>query len=61
MKVIRSGRDSTVPSGGETLADELVASETTLCNELIALDAGDTADMLELAPIAKPRPFGPRT
>jgi ribosomal protein S18 acetylase RimI-like enzyme len=58
------------PAGWETIssrpiiqmvADDLAVYETALWQTLVELGAYDAQDMVQLAAIAKPGPFGPRT
>ncbi len=62
--------DEPTPAGWQTLsvrpliqmvADDIVAKETNMLDKLHVLGANDAADMLQLAELAKPGPFGPRT
>jgi ribosomal protein S18 acetylase RimI-like enzyme len=68
-RLFRPANEPTLPSW-ETLsarpiiqmvADDITAQQAILRDDLTVLDMNDTADMLELAAIAKPGPFGPRT
>ena len=63
-------QDEPAPTGWETLsarpivqmvADDIDTPHATLRDDLTVLGSDDTKDMLDLAEIAKPGPFGPRT
>jgi ribosomal protein S18 acetylase RimI-like enzyme len=62
--------DGPTPPGWETastdqlvqmIADDVVALDPDARGELLVLGAGDVPDMLALAELARPGPFGPRT